>query len=98
MILDCLRNKTNAVIREASRIQKVGTTGVNNQEFNDMEESLNVVRNLIGNTTIRSQNLDALNDLANELAKNISDSAKQLRKRTISRRISVSVSVSATSR
>ncbi|KMQ87844.1 laminin subunit beta-1 [Lasius niger] len=78
LILDGLRNKTNAVIREASRIQKVGTTGVYSQEFDDMEESLNEVRDLIGNTTIRSQDLDALDDLADELAKNISDSAKQL--------------------
>lgn len=78
LILDGLRNKTNAVIQEASRIQKVGTTGVYSQEFDDMEESLNEVRDLISNTTIQSQDLDALDDLADELVKNISESAKQL--------------------
>ncbi|XP_071580387.1 laminin subunit beta-1 [Temnothorax nylanderi] len=78
LILDGLTNKTNAVIQEASRIQKVGTTGVYSQEFDDMKDSLNEVRDLIGNTTIRSQDLDALDDLANELEKNISESAKQL--------------------
>ncbi|XP_011162425.1 laminin subunit beta-1 isoform X1 [Solenopsis invicta] len=78
LILDGLRNKTNAVIQEASRIQKVGTTGVYSQEFDNMEETLNEVRDLIGNTTIRSQDLDALDDLADELTNNISKSEKLL--------------------
>lgn len=78
LILDGLKNKTNSVIQEASRIQKVGTTGVYSQEFDNMKESLNEVQDLISNTTIQSQVLDTLNDLANELAKNISESAKQL--------------------
>lgn len=78
LILDGLRNKTNTVIQEASRIQKVGTTGVYSHEFDDMEESLNEVRDLISNTTISAQDLDALDILADELAKNISDSAKEL--------------------
>jgi len=51
---------------------------VYSQEFDDMEEALNEVRDLISNTTIQSQDLDALDDLADELAKNISESAKQL--------------------
>jgi coxsackievirus/adenovirus receptor len=66
------------VIKEASRIQKVGTTGVYSQEFDDMEESLNEVQHLISNTTIRSQDLDTLDVLAAELAKNITESAQQL--------------------
>lgn len=78
LILDGLKNKTNAVIQEASRIQKVGTTGVYSQEFDNMEEALNEVRNLISNTTIRSQDLDALDDLADELTNNISKSEKLL--------------------
>lgn len=78
LILSGLRNKTDTVIEEASRIQKVGTTGVYSQEFDDMEESLDEVQALISNTTIRSQDLDALDVLANELEKNISESSKQL--------------------
>ncbi|GAB1863172.1 Laminin subunit beta-1 [Camponotus japonicus] len=78
LILDGLRNKTNAVIQEASRIQKVGTTGVYSQEFDDMEKSLNEIQDLIGNTTIISEDLDVLDVLGDELTKNISDSAKQL--------------------
>lgn len=78
LILDGLRNKTNAVIQEASRIQKVGTTGVYSQEFDDMEKSLDEIQNLIGNTTIISKDLDELDIIANELTMNISDSAKQL--------------------
>lgn len=77
-ILNGLTNKTNAVIHEASRIQKVGTSGVYSQEFDDMEKSLNEVKALISNTTITSQDLDALNTLADELEKNISESAKEL--------------------
>jgi len=78
LILDGLKNKTYAVIKEASRIQKVGTTGVYSQEFDDMEESLDEVQDLISNTTIRSQDLDTLDVLAAELAKNITESAQQL--------------------
>lgn len=73
-----LKNKTYIVIEEASRIQKVGTTGVYSQEFDDMDNSLNQVRDLISNTTIKSQDLDELTELAEELSKNISNSAKQL--------------------
>lgn len=76
--MDELKNKTNIVIEEASRIQKVGTTGVYSQEFDDMVNSLNQVRDLISNTTIKSQDLDELTELAEELSKNISNSAKQL--------------------
>ncbi|XP_035719159.1 laminin subunit beta-1-like isoform X1 [Vespa mandarinia] len=78
LTLDELKNKTNLVIEEASRIQKVGTTGVYSQEFDDMVNSLNQVRDLISNTSIKSQDLDELTDLAEELSKNISNSAKQL--------------------
>lgn len=78
LILDGLRNKTSVVIDEASRIQKVGTSGVYSQEFDDMEMSLNEVRALISNTTIRSQDLDALNVLVAGLEKNITESAQHL--------------------
>lgn len=78
LTLNELKNKTYIVIEEASRIQKVGTTGVYSQEFDDMDNSLNQVRDLISNTTIKSQDLDELTELAEELSKNISNSAKQL--------------------
>ncbi|XP_043253196.1 laminin subunit beta-1 [Colletes gigas] len=73
-----LKNKTDLVIEEASRIQKVGTTGVYSEEFDDMEESLVQVRALISNASIRSQDLDELNDLTIELNKNVSKSGKKL--------------------
>lgn len=78
LILSGLSNKTNAVIDEASRIQKVGTAGVYSQEFDDMERSLNEIEALISNTTIRGQDLDALNALATILENNITESMQQL--------------------
>ncbi|XP_011135440.1 laminin subunit beta-1 isoform X2 [Harpegnathos saltator] len=78
LILSGLRNKTDVVIDEASRIQKVGTSGVYSQEFDDMEKSLNEIKALISNTTIRGQDLDALDILAAGLERNISESAQQL--------------------
>lgn len=66
------------MIEEASRIQKVGTTGVYSQQFDAMIDSLDQVRSLIDKTTVRSQDLDELEDLANELASNISSSTKAL--------------------
>ncbi|OAD54662.1 Laminin subunit beta-1 [Eufriesea mexicana] len=78
LTLTGLRNKTNLVIQEASRIQKVGTTGVYSQEFDDMVKSLDQVKALISNTSIRSQDLDELNDLAIDLNSNVSATTKQL--------------------
>ncbi|XP_057323287.1 laminin subunit beta-1 isoform X1 [Microplitis mediator] len=78
LILSGLRNTTSSVIDEASRIQKVGTTGVYSQQFDAMIDSLDQVRSLIDKTTVRSQDLDELEDLANELASNISSSTKAL--------------------
>ncbi|XP_034171779.1 laminin subunit beta-1 isoform X2 [Osmia lignaria lignaria] len=89
-----LRNKTNLVIEEASRIQKVGTTGVYSQEFDDMIESLDQVKGLISSTSIRSQDLDELNDLAIDLNRNVSMSTKQLEEvnnllETVSQRVNL---------
>lgn len=78
LTLTGLRNKTNLVIEEASKIQKIGTTGVYSQEFDDMVESLDQVQALISNASIRSQDLDELNDLAIELNNNVSTSTKKL--------------------
>lgn len=79
VILDGLRNQTNVVIDEASRIQKVGTTGVYSQEFENMIETLDQVKGLVSNTSIRSQDLDELNDLASELELNVNASAYLLK-------------------
>ena len=78
MTLSGLRNKTNLVIEEASRIQKVGTTGVYSQEFDDMVQSLDQVQALINNASIRSQDLDELNDLAIDLNNKKLESTKRL--------------------
>ncbi|KAK0173519.1 hypothetical protein PV328_006704 [Microctonus aethiopoides] len=78
LILNGLKNTTDSVIREASRIQKVGTTGVYSQQFDTMLVSLDQVRSLIDNTTVRSQDLDELNELAEQLSTNILSSTKAL--------------------
>ncbi|CAK9826445.1 Laminin subunit beta-1 [Anthophora retusa] len=78
LTLTGLRNKTNLVIEEASRIQKVGTTGVYSQEFDNMVSSLDQVKALISNASIRSQDLDELNDLAIDLNEKVSKSTKKL--------------------
>ncbi|XP_034940171.1 laminin subunit beta-1 isoform X2 [Chelonus insularis] len=78
LILSGLKNTTYSVIQEASRIQKVGTTGVYSQQFDAMLESLDQVRNLIDKTTVKTQDLDVLEKLTLELSKNISLSTKTL--------------------
>ncbi|XP_015599371.1 laminin subunit beta-1 isoform X2 [Cephus cinctus] len=78
IILDGLRNQTTSVIGEASRIQKVGTTGVYSVEFENMVTNLDQVRGLISNTSVRSQDLDIFNDLAEQLSKNVTASATLL--------------------
>ncbi|XP_066582072.1 laminin subunit beta-1 [Prorops nasuta] len=78
LILTGLKNTTKMVIEEASRIQKVGTTGVYSQEFDDMVKSLDQVSSLISNTSIRSQDLDELDHQADQLANSINSSTKNL--------------------
>ncbi|KAG7208341.1 hypothetical protein KM043_014577 [Ampulex compressa] len=78
LILKGLRNKTDAVIAEASRIQKVGTTGVYSQEFDDMLESLNQVSALVNKTSVRGQDLEELNKLADDLETRLTLSTKGL--------------------
>lgn len=78
LILDGLRNTTSAVIDEASRIQKVGTTGVYSQQFDTMIDNLDQVRELITSTSVQSQDLDELGQIAEILAMNVSNSAKLL--------------------
>lgn len=76
--MDGLKNKTNLVIDEASRIQKVGTTGVYSQEFDEMINSIDQVKALLSNSSIRSQDLDEMNELAMELESNVTRSTKRL--------------------
>ncbi|XP_012282234.1 laminin subunit beta-1 isoform X2 [Orussus abietinus] len=80
LALHGLRNRTDAVIAEASRIQKVGTTGVYSQEFENMLTSLDRVRDLVANATVRSQDLDELAELANKLGAGVSNSGDLLNK------------------
>lgn len=79
LALDELKNQTTRAIDEASRIQKVGTTGVYSQEFNDMEASLDHTRAIIDNTSVKSQDLDELNDLAKVLTDKVEASAQVLK-------------------
>ena len=66
------------MIQEASRIQKVGTTGVYSQQFDTMTENLDQVESLITSTSVRSQDIDVLSDIADSLADKVKLSSKLL--------------------
>lgn len=66
------------MIDEASRIQRVGTTGVYSREFDAMIESLDQVKSVVNNTSIRSKDLDELKELATQLSNNVTASTSQL--------------------
>ncbi|XP_048511148.1 laminin subunit beta-1-like [Athalia rosae] len=66
-ILVGLANQTRDLVDSASRIQDVGTTGAYGQEFEDMEEALNQVEGLVGNTSVKNEDLQGLLDIAREL-------------------------------
>lgn len=68
LTLDGLKNHTNQVINEALRIQKVGTTGVYSEQFDLMSKSLNQIKEIIDNTTVKSQDLDNINNLESQLS------------------------------
>ncbi|XP_001607740.1 laminin subunit beta-1 [Nasonia vitripennis] len=74
-ILDGLRNKTLYVIDEASNIQKVGTTGIYSQEFEDIDNSIAQINTMLESSSVKSQDLDELNQLATNLDKDIDNSA-----------------------
>lgn len=74
LILEGLSNRTNRVIEDASRIQKVGTTGVYRNQFEEMEETLRHVEGLLSNTSIRSEDIDKLSDFATALDSNTTSS------------------------
>lgn len=76
--LEGLTNLTNRVIQDASRIQKVGTTGVYRTQFEDMEEILGRVEGLVSNTSVKTQDLDELYNLAGELEDNVKESQAAL--------------------
>ncbi|XP_012252560.2 laminin subunit beta-1-like [Athalia rosae] len=66
-----LANQTQRVIDDASRIQKVGTTGFYKPEFEGMEDALRQVEALVSNTSVKTQDLNELSELSTELDNNI---------------------------
>ncbi|XP_058795433.1 laminin subunit beta-1 isoform X2 [Phymastichus coffea] len=74
-ILDGLRNKTAFVIDEASNIQKVGTTGIYSQEFDEIDSAIAQVNAVIESSSVKNQDLEEVNQLEARLAKDIDHSS-----------------------
>ncbi|XP_015510641.1 laminin subunit beta-1-like isoform X1 [Neodiprion pinetum] len=78
MTLQGVRNRTSNVITDASRIKKVGITGFYTSEFDQMDDSLNQVKALVSDTSVRGQDLEKLSDRAADLKNVIQASQMRL--------------------
>lgn len=73
-ILDGLRNKSARVISEASNIQKIGTTGIYSQEFDEIDQAISQVNSVIDSSAVKSSDLEEVKQLATRLEKDIESS------------------------
>ncbi|XP_046482664.1 laminin subunit beta-1-like [Neodiprion pinetum] len=72
LTLSGLSNRTYDVIDAASKIQKIGTAGIYSQEFDNMDEVLMGVRELVNKTSVTAEDLLELVDFANNLNNTVS--------------------------
>lgn len=78
IILSSLQVETNRVIAEAKQIKTVGATGAYTKEFDAMENKLAIIRNLLDNTTVSTQDINALDQVVVDLRKHLNVSLEAL--------------------
>lgn len=66
------------VIDDAKQIKTVGATGAYTKEFDAMESNLNIVRNLLDNTTVSAEDIKLLDQIVADLRKHLNGSLDKL--------------------
>ncbi|XP_046984371.1 laminin subunit beta-1 isoform X1 [Schistocerca americana] len=77
-ILNELRDQTNRIIQDASKIKQTGATGAYTREFDQMEKKLEEIKQMLSNTSISSQDLESLNKLVEDLRGTLNHSSHGL--------------------
>lgn len=78
LILNDLRERTEALIAAAGQIKQTGATGAYSHEFESMEEKIADVQNILLTANLTSQNLASLSSLISELTDNLTVAASEL--------------------
>lgn len=67
IILTNLESDTQAVIKQAKEIKTIGATGAYTTEFNELDDKLNKIREILKNTTIGIKDLNELDERTKSL-------------------------------
>lgn len=78
MILSGIQDDTKRAIEEAKKIKTIGATGAYTKEFDDMDKKLLIIQNLLDNTTVSTQDINALEHVVLTLRKDLNNSLEHL--------------------
>lgn len=78
LILNGIQEDTKRAIEEAKKIKTIGATGAYTKEFDDMAKKLLIIRNLLDNTTVSTQDINALEHVVSTLRKDLNNSLDRL--------------------
>lgn len=77
-IIQELKDRTLRLIDAAQRIKQTGTTGAYTKEFEEMEEQLKEVREILASANITGSDIEDLQILVNQIRSNLTDSQNLL--------------------
>lgn len=78
LILSGIQEDTKRAIDEAQKIKTIGATGAYTKEFDDMDKKMTIIRNLLDNTTVSAQDINALEHVVLTLRKDLNNSLERL--------------------
>lgn len=73
-----ISDSTRRVIDDAKQIKKVGATGAYTKEFDNMELKLQVIQQLLDNTSVSSNDIEYLEKFVVDLRKDLTNSVERL--------------------
>jgi laminin, beta 1 len=73
-----LRERTRLVIDEAKQIKQLGTTGAYSKDFSNMAENIELINQLLANTTISDQDIKEIDEYLHSLRKHLNTSMTDL--------------------
>lgn len=74
-----LNGQTDSIIERAKLIKTQGATGAYTKEFEDVEKKIEIIRDILNNTTVSSKDIKKINDHIDKLRTRLDDSEKNLK-------------------
>lgn len=78
LILNTLKEETRRAIEEAKQIKTTGATGAYTKEFDAMDRKLGLIRSLLDNTTVSTQDVTTVEQIENDLRQYLNGSLEKL--------------------